>query len=231
MNYTSKRLMIHKPAGQVIDPDALKKIKSEYNTEFVFYVYFSKEKNMWYYSATTPEKMSTANFLFDKDVESLIVVVDYCSSLTTTPVYCKPKDTEPWWITATVGSLSFLTATSDTAPRVLFDNFTSFLNLRNLNKFLKSACKMSPTANFAITTTKGITRMGNDWEERDGVFYTSLDFLHKISHPQRTFLKNVLSFFSPDTKESIARLDKYTDRKLLAEAEQHPEVLQKMLTI
>jgi hypothetical protein len=231
MNYTAKRLMVHKPAGQVIDPAVLKKIKDDYNTEFVFYVYFSKEKNMWYYSATTPEKMSTANFLFDKDVESLILFVDYCHSATSTPVHCKPKEEDAWWITAHVGSLSFLTATVESAPRVLFDNFTKFLNLRNLNKFLKSVCKSCPAASFAITTTKGITRMGDNWEEHEGVFFTCLDFLHKISHPQRTFLKNVLSFFSPDTKESIARLDKYTDRKLLAEAEQHPEVIEKMSTI
>lgn len=227
-NYESKKLTLYKPQGYLVTPEVLKKIKTECPSEFIFYIYKDVKENMWYCSVNNAVSINAHQYLFSADTESIVVFGDAFYPNATSPVSFRPQQEEEEWIMAAgIGKHTFMTASDNS--RLFFDNFLAFLDSKGVNKMLKKVCEACPGVSYAVVTKNGPKLIGADWEEKDGVFYSSTAFFNKLSYGQKTFAKNVLAFLSKnDIVAEQRRLDVLTDAQLIKESKANKDLWEKI---
>lgn len=218
-------IIVHKPAGVTISEELLAKIRKEYTGPEVFHIYRNAELNEWFYSEKAAKIVDTKE-LFVPENESIILFnKTHTVGFLPNPVDIQ-RNAESWFITCGVGFFPFLIAQNDKGAEIMFDNFLKFLDIPSLHGFLLNMCKNYRINYVSTVNGQPIRRYGN-WNEIEGVFFSDTDFYYKIEYAAKSFLKNVLAFFSnpEDPKAELARLEKLSDLSLRQECEKVPNLL------
>lgn len=223
-SYDSKKLLVYKPEGQEITPALLARIKKECNSDYVFSIHKDTEKKLWYCSRTAVS-IGYSQHLFKPNVESILVFGDsFYPNVSPSVGYRELCDGEDWFMVAGVGKMTFISNASE-SMKVLFENFLRFLDLKGLHKLLTRITRSCAGTAYAYASKGGAKLVGSTWGEKDGIFYSSLDFANKLSYEQKTFAVNVLAYLSGDKyKEELKRLVTLGDTALVAELKKNPEL-------
>jgi hypothetical protein len=224
----SKRLIVYKPQGKHLSPDIVKKIKTECNSEYIFYIQRDLVKNMWYCSTQLAVLLSANQYLLSADTESILVFGEHYYPQSSAPISFRNETEEDDWVmTAGIGKLTFMTAVE--SAKIFFDNFLSFLDCKGINKILKKVCEACPGVSYVVVNKNGPKMIGDNWEEKDGISYTSTAFFNKLNYAQKSFGKNVLAFLSKkDIVEELKRLDNLSEPALIQEIQANQELWEKV---
>lgn len=218
--------MIHKPKGVVIEPQFLDKIRREYtNPKVCYFCKNPKIGKVWNYSTVSTDLNSKPE-LFDEESESLIYLdkgVHYQSKPVPVSYRAPSEEYDTWFVSVGAGPFSNLSGASDKNPSVIFDHFLRFLNSNSLHKFLDNFV-IENSGHFATISKDGFKPYGK-WFERNGAYYTTLDFANKLTFDAKAMLKAVLAFFlRPDEfKTEIDRLAKLSDYEIRALCEKNEQ--------
>lgn len=214
-SFQPKRIMIHKPKGVEITEEILNKLNKEFPSNLIFSIYLEEDKNKWFADVASPISKDLNRRLFGPDIESVLILGDYIHSGTSSPISIHyGNDDSPWYIVAGAGTLTFI-SDKERSFKIFFENFLKFLDICAVKKLIKKISLNCPGLAYTFVTAKNrVERLGH-WEEYQGVFFSSIDFVYTLSFAQKSFFQNVLAFLADNPKEEIEKNKNLSDRQII----------------